>query len=308
MKRFCLFLPLVLAAAGLLLYPEISAQAARDALALCAQVIIPSLFPFFVLSSLIISTGGAEIFASLLGGSMPLLFGLSSAGASAFVLGLVGGYPVGARTVGELYARGTLARRHAERLLGFCNNAGPGFILGICGSAVFHSARVGVYLYLVHIAAALFSGMLLCRDLPRRGRAERNVPCAQKDAPFASLFSAAVQSALGGILNVCAFVVLFMVLLRLIASVLPASFAALPLYPLLLGCVEMTNGITLLSSSRIGFVFCAVLLGWGGLSVHAQTLSVLGDSDLSTRYYWRGKIMQAALSAPLAYLVSFLLF
>lgn len=308
MKRFCLFLLLALAAAGLLFYPEISAQAARDALALCAQVIVPSLFPFFVLSSLIISTGGAEIFAALLGGSMSLLFGLSSAGASAFALGLVGGYPVGARTVGELYARGALRHRDAERLLGFCNNAGPGFILGICGSAVFHSARVGVYLYLVHVAAALFSGMLLCRDLPRRGGAERNKPNRQRDVPFAPLFSAAVQSALSGILNVCAFVVLFMVLLQLISAVFPTSFAALPIYPLLPGCVEMTNGITLLSPSRTGFVFCAVLLGWGGLSVHAQTLSVLGDSDLSMRYYWCGKIMQAVLSAPLAYLVSFFLF
>lgn len=308
MKRLALLPLLALPLAGLLLSPDTSAQACRDALSLCAQTVIPSLFPFFVLSSLLVSGGGADVFSALLGGVMRPLFGLSGAGASALALGLLGGYPVGARTVTELYSAGTLEKKEAERLLGFCNNAGPGFILGICGGAVLHSSRAGLYLYLVHTASALFTGILLCRDLPRRGAIHRKAAQSTKSIPFASLFSAAVRGALAGILNVCAFVVLFLVLLRLLAATLPTAVSASPLYPLLLGFTELTNGVTALSPTRGGFICCAVLLAWGGLSVHAQTLSVLDGTSLSTRFYWRGKIMQAALSAPLACLVAFRVF
>ena len=308
MKHLVLLPLLLLTLVGLLLNPDVSAQACRDALTLCAQTVIPSLFPFFVLSSLLVSGGGGDAFSALLGGLMRPLFGLSGAGASALALGLLGGYPVGARTVAELYGAGTLEKSETERLLGFCNNAGPGFILGICGGAVLHSSRAGLYLYLVHAASALLTGILLCRNLPRFPAMRRKPVQRTNAAPFASLFSAAVRSALAGIGNVCAFVVLFLVLLRLLAAALPAAVSVSPLYPLLLGFVEMTNGVTALTGTRGGFVGCAVLLAWGGLSVHAQTLSVLDGTLLSTRFYWRGKIMQAALSAPLAWLVSFRLF
>ena len=308
MKRLVLLPLLALPLAGLLLSPDTSAQACRDALSLCAQTVIPSLFPFFVLSSLLVSGGGADAFSALLGGVMRPLFGLDGAGASALALGLIGGYPVGARTVAELYGTGTLEKKEAERLLGFCNNAGPGFILGICGGAVLHSSRAGLYLYLVHAAGAMLTGILFCRDLPRSCAMRRKPTQSASTAPFASLFSAAVRGALAGILNVCAFVVLFLVLLRLLAAALPAAVSASVLYPLLLGFVELTNGVTALSPTRGGFICCAVLLAWGGLSVHAQTLSVLDGTALSTRYYWRGKMMQAALSAPLAWLVSFRLY
>ena len=309
MKRLILFPLLALALAGLLLSPDTSAQACRDALSLCAQTVIPSLFPFFVLSSLLVSGGGADAFSALFGGMMRPLFGLGGAGASALTLGLLGGYPVGAQTVAGLYGAGTLGKKEAEHLLGFCNNAGPGFILGICGGAVLHSPRAGLYLYLVHAASALLTGIFLCRDLPRSHAMHHKPTQSQDAAPFASLFSSAVRGALAGVLNVCAFVVLFLVLLRLTTAALPAAAISSPAFcALLLGFVELTNGVTALSVTRSGFVCCAVLLAWGGLSVHAQTLSVLDGTSLSTRYYWRGKMMQAALSAPLAWLVSFRLF
>ena len=87
---------------ALLLLPEVSAQAAQDAMLLCAQTLIPSLFPFFVLSSLLIACGASELLSALLSLLMRPLFGLSGAGAAALALGLCGGYPVGARTAAEL--------------------------------------------------------------------------------------------------------------------------------------------------------------------------------------------------------------
>ena len=160
---------------SLLLFPDTGTQAAHDALVLCAQTVIPSLFPFFVLSSLLVQSDVPRLLSRAMAGVMYPLFGVSGAGASALILGLLGGYPVGARTVAELYGRGEIAREEAEQLLAFCNNSGPGFFLGVCGTAVFGSARAGMYLYLIHVGAALVTGVLLRRDLglPRRKAVSR---------------------------------------------------------------------------------------------------------------------------------------
>jgi nucleoside recognition membrane protein YjiH len=80
-------------------FPKESADAARTGVRLCLDLIIPSLFPFFVLSSLVISTGLAGLLACPLEKTMRLLFGVGSSGASLLVLGAVGGYPVGARAL-----------------------------------------------------------------------------------------------------------------------------------------------------------------------------------------------------------------
>ena len=284
---------------ALLLFPEEGSQAARDALSLCAQTVIPSLFPFFVISSLLISCGVGELLCALFAPLMRPLFSLSGAGAAALALGLCGGYPVGARTSAELVESGTLPREEGERLLIFCNNAGPGFLLGICGGAVFASPQAGAALYLIHTVSALLTGMLLCRRLPPLHACAG--PCARTSAQrLADALPAAVRGALAGILNVCAFVVFFTVLARLALHGLPTRFAVSLPCAGLLGFLELTSGVMALPNSRAGFLLCAGSLGWGGLSVHCQTLGVLGNSGLTAKYYLRGKAVQSLLSLLLA--------
>ena len=152
-------LPLALCA-GLLLQPDAAAQAAKNGLLLCGNLIVPALFPFFILSSLLISTGGAARFGRLLSGVMGIWFHQPGASASALVLGFLGGYPVGAKTVCTLYEEKLCDRTQAEHLLLFCNNAGPAFILGAAGSAVFHSAAIGFLLLAIQIFSALLVGVL----------------------------------------------------------------------------------------------------------------------------------------------------
>ncbi|MBE7002691.1 MAG: sporulation protein [Ruminococcaceae bacterium] len=298
-KNVLLGILLALFAAALLLFPADAAGAAREGLSLCLTSVLPSLFPFFVLSSLCVSSGAAEALARLLTPLMRPLFGVGGAGAGALALGLVGGYPVGARTAAELYRRGAVTKSEAERLLGFCSNAGPGFILGVCGS-VLQNQRAGAYLYLVHVASALLAGLLL-RVVPAGRAAERRAWTTPAAAKRAADFPAAVRESFAAVWSVCGFVVIFAVVLRLLTLALPEGAADAPWYPALLGFAELTNGALAVRPGRAGFVLCAALLGWGGLSVHAQTLSVLDGTGLSVRWYFPGKALHAALSALLAY-------
>ena len=96
------------------------------------------------------------------------LFGLSGAGASALLLGLTGGYPLGAAAVGDMTRDGLLTPEEAERVLPLCNNSGPAFLIGAAGTGVFHDRALGLQLYLTHILAALVLGVLLApREIGR---------------------------------------------------------------------------------------------------------------------------------------------
>ena len=106
---------------GLLVWFLADAGAVRDsvaeALALCARSVVPSLFPFLVASSALLALGFGELAAPWLAGLMEPLFRVPGAGSAALVLGLVGGYPIGAKTAADLYRENLVSREEAERLL-----------------------------------------------------------------------------------------------------------------------------------------------------------------------------------------------
>lgn len=280
----------------LLLCSADAAQAVRDALALCVQSVIPALFPFFVVSSLFIDLGCAAVLGRSLAPIMRRLFGVSGAGGTAFLLGIIGGYPVGGRTAGELYRSGQCEREECERLLAFCNNAGPSFILGIAGLGCFGSVRVGAWLYLIHVGAAVMVGLLFRSTSRQMGRPEKT-----ETPRWADALIEAVRGGAMSMVSICAFVVFFLVILRLFSRFTGIQHGAI------LGIVEMTNGILRLANDRRGFIWAAGLLGWGGLSVHCQTAAVLSGSGLSLKRYFIGKALQAAISMAAAWPVSLLL-
>ena len=290
MKKW-LTLPAVLAVGGLLLLrPQEAAQAVREGLALCAGTVIPSLFPFFVVVSLLLQLGLAETLQGLCGPFMGPLFRMRGVCALPLLAGLLGGYPAGARTAAELFQQGRLSRREAELLLGFSDNCGPALLLGYVGAGVLGDARAGAYLYLIHFLSALLAGMVLCRLCPGRDPALPGGRTAARGVPFPQALTAAGSGAVTATLNICAFVVLFRVLAALLPPVLPGAA---------LGVLEMVTGVSALSPGRAGFVWAGAIVGWGGLSVHCQALSAA--APLSFRWHWAGKALQAALSAAMAY-------
>ena len=175
----------------------------------------------------------------------------------------------------------------AERLLAFCNNAGPSFILGVVGVGCFRSLRTGVYLYLVHAFSAVLVGILFRKKAPVSGQKVR-YSAAFEPIPA---FVRAVGEAAEGMVRLCGFVVFFLVILALITDLTGLN------HPVLLGLVELTTGVTTLEGRPGDLVWAAALLGWGGLSVHGQTAAVLGDTGLGLGRYFLGKILQAIFSA-----------
>ena len=292
-------------------YPAQSTEAAREGLQLCANVILPSLFPFFVLSNLVVELGFARCLGRAAEGLMWPLFRVGGAGASALVLGFVGGYPVGARTAVRLYETGQLSKPEVQRLLTFCNNSGPAFILGVVGAGVFGSGRMGLLLYLVHAAASLCVGLIARFFGPRIPRPPRQDTPTIQTVRFSAAFTDSIKTAFSSVLNICAFVIFFAVILRLLslcgvmdAIVSLLSIPPLPFDPsaarqLLTGLMELSSGVTSLAggSAEQTLPLAAFMLGWAGLCVHCQVSSFLSDSGLSALPYLLGKTLHGLLSA-----------
>lgn len=290
-------LPLCLGLCGILAWFLADAQGVRQAvsaaLALCAASVIPAMFPFLVVSGLLISLGFGSALAPALAGLMERLFHLPGTAGSALLLGLAGGYPIGARTAAALYRSGQLTRDEAERLLTFCNNANPAFFLSVLGAGVFRSTRAGLYLWLIHVLSALLTGMLLSRGQAASRRRSVPTPPAAP-AAFSTLWVEAVGSALQGILSVCAFVVIFYVLTQPLMA-LPGLWGRLAV-----GLTELFSLTPLLSPDKTGFLLAAAFSGWGGLSVLCQTAAMLAGTGLPITACLRGKAVQGLLSALLA--------
>jgi sporulation integral membrane protein YlbJ len=312
---------------GFLSFPTQAADGAREGLALCLDIIVPSLFPFFVLSSLMIELGLADCLGRVLERVMRPVFNLPGVCGAAVALGFLGGYPVGARTAIALYERGLCNRLETERLLSFCNNSGPAFIFGAVGVGLFTSGRAGFLLYLAHAAASLTVGVLFRfyrygggasgGRAARRSAAPRTPPATRLPLAFVRSVSSSFQSVLG----ICAFVVFFAVAVRMLflLGILPAAARGLGrlLAPfglradtaeqLLTGLLEITSGLWRLqgSAASVGgrIALAAFLLGWAGLSVHCQVLSFIGESGLRTWTYLVGKALHACFSALYAHLM-----
>ncbi len=307
---------------SLLLFPKQSVSAAGDGVQLCLNVILPSLFPFFVLSTLCVDLGMIGALGKLMQPLMAPLFRVSGCCAGAFLLGIIGGYPVGARTAIALYESGQCSKDEAERLLSFCNNSGPAFILGVVGAGIFSSSKAGLWLYGAHVAASILVGILF--RFYGKGTITTSKPSVQttESRNLTVIFIEAVKNAFSATLNICAFVIFFTVVIRLLfltgvithlAMVLSTLLGSLGLRQdmaesLLSGAIEMTSGVWSLRdmAASLGSRMCmaAFILGWAGLSVHCQVLSFIGQSGLCTRTYFFGKLLHGFLSAGLIWILS----
>ena len=305
-----MLLVLLLAAAGLLLAPQAAASGALQGLRACAVRVIPALLPFFVVSRMLtalpLPTPGRR--ADRL---FRALFGVRAACLPALLTGLLGGYPAGAAAVTELYRAGALSKAEAERALCFCNNSGPGFFAGLIGAAVLGDVRRGLILYGLHALSALLTGLLLPGSAPpaalptglllpgsappaalRTVRREKTV--------LSSLLPEAVQGSCAALLQVSGLIVFFSSMLAVLraaglTALLPNRLAE----ALACGALELSSGILLLSGHGAEAA-CALLMGWGGLCVHFQAMSLWQTAGLRPHGYFSAKLLHGLLSAVLA--------
>lgn len=266
----------------LILDSRAAVQAAAEGLEACIRTVIPSLFPFFLLSGYLTGSLGSGI----LPGTVARIFHTPPNSGGILLAGLLGGYPVGAKLAAEGFRSGKLTKDQTDRLLMFCSQAGPSFLFGIA-AAQFNDMRSGWALWAIQLLSAWSVSQLV-------PKMEQSNPAA--DPAHSIRWSDAMQSSITAMASVCGWILIFSVVNRFLSRWLLWLFPAW-IQILICGLLELTNGCLMLSSLeniQLRFLLAAVMLNFGGLCVWMQTASVAHDLDMGR--YLLGKALQTGFS------------
>ena len=291
----------------LVIYSPLASRGAREGLALCGRVLIPSLYPFFVVGNVYAELGnqkGRE--KKHLGRVLYCLLRQPPAALGAILLGLLGGYPMGAKMAVGCMEKGALTRAQAQRLQLFCVNAGPAYLLGAVGAELLNSRRAGLLL-LVSLTSASLVMAFLSRFYQGAGSRIQDAgepPAPSLLTPAPSLLTpasypltpilSAVSRATAAIIGVCAWVILFSSLCALLRLLPHALWPAIPgLHALL----EVSGGAAAMARGGAALPALCAALGWGGLGVHCQILGDLRKTGLPLRIFFVSRLAHGAIAA-----------
>lgn len=318
---FCLF------TISLVLFSKQNLSATKNGLLLWANSVIPSLLPFFIATELLSHTNIVSKLGKLLNRWMKPIFNVPGAGAYAFIMGIISGYPIGAKIVTKFRQDGTCSKAECERLLAFTNNSGPLFIIGTVGIAMFGDTTTGILLFVTHLLASILVGILFrfwkWKDKEPTKSNHALIPTSYVHfSNLGEILATSITNAIHTVVMIGGFVILFSVILSILNSSGILNIAAnlfSPIFeifsieptfckPFLSGILELTNGVSQLSTIAVknistNIVLASLLLGFGGFSILLQVLSITSKTDLSIKPYLLGKVLHGVIACLLTYAV-----
>ncbi len=311
----------------LVLFSKQNLQATKLGLQLWANSIVPALLPFFIATELLGHTNIITKLGEFLNRFMRPIFNVPGIGAYAFIMGIISGYPIGAKIVTNFRNEGLCTKAEAERLVAFTNNSGPLFIIGTVGITMFGNTGIGILLFVTHLISCLLVGILFrfwkYHDTSKISTFVHKAS-TKNQIHFSNLgeiLADSIANAIHNIVMIGGFVILFSVIISILnhcgifnalTFLLAPFFKAFGLSPNFItpiasGICELTNGLGLTShiaqkSISTNLIICAFLLGFGGISILLQVFSITSKSDFSIKAYFLGKLLQGSIAAILTYL------
>ena len=319
-----LLLPVILTVftACLVIFSNTNLSAAKNGLVLWANSIVPSLFPFFVATELLSHTNFTYYLGKILNKFIKPIFNVRGEGSFAFIMGIISGYPIGAKIAANFRQNGICTKEECERLLSFTNNSGPLFIIGTVGITMFGNSTIGILLLVTHLLASITVGFIFrfWKYNVNSQVIRNNSYINSKDnitlSNLGGIIGTSITSSINTILLIGGFVVLFSVIISILqTSQLLDVFANClnPIFNLLhipekfstgfiSGILELTNGLNIIcnipeKNLSINIIMASFLLGLGGISIFLQVWSTIAKTDLSIKPYILGKLLHACISA-----------
>ena len=307
----CLVLLLLFSLALMFRRADVVVNCMRQGLALCARAVVPSLFPFMVLSEILVCSGAGEWMTAPIAKPLRKLLGVSRTGCCAVVLGLLCGFPVGARCAVLGYEKGTIKKEECQRVLACSSIPSSAFLISTVGATLWQNLNFGIFLYVSAILSALFCGFLLyVSQKKRKKETEENSSLSPVKIHFdAGMLPSAVRNATVNTILICAYVVFFSTLTGTVELVLGRFAANEITHTILASFLELSGGVSAaasLSDHTLATLLTGFSVGWSGLSIHCQMLSLCDRHDLSLRPYFASKLLQALTCSAMIFLFSIL--
>jgi len=316
---FCLLV------ASIVIYPNEAFSSAKDGLMLWLNIVFPSLLPFFICVEIMIGLGIVSFFGASFRPLFRPVFKVPGEGSFNFFMSIASGYPVGSRITAKLRQEKLCTRIEGQRLLSLCSTSGPLFIIGAVATGIMNNPALGLLLAAAHYLSALTVGFFMRfygNEKPYGGGSLYSNPVAEmlnyrkKDGrPIGLLIGDAVKNGINLILMIGGFIILFSVITRmlkisgilgflalLLSKAIPIeAFTADIAASLLVGFLEVTNGAKECAALQVPLIYKVVMtsfmIGFGGLSVNAQVMSIISETDLRFDIYFLFKLLQGFAAA-----------
>lgn len=266
-KDVFMLLVLLLSAGILIIFSADAKAGASQGLALAQNTIIPSLIPLLILFFIIMKTGAKDVLSKTFGFISVYIFNLPQVTFPAIFFGLTGGYPTGALLTNELYIKGEIDEKQAQRLMRFNFCGGCGFIITALGTATLNNTRAGTILFLSNLLSAILIGFLLSFT---DKRIKKEYYSYTESTGFGDALISSTENAVNSVLNMTAYIILF----SAISNIFTIPQIISPF-------IEITNGLC--SGSKYPLTQLSAYLAFGGLCIHCQLLPIL--SNIKMKYY-----------------------
>ncbi len=276
--------------------------------------VFPSLFPFFVLSELLINYGFIDFLSELFKNIMNKYFNLP--GSSSFILigSLISGFPSSAKYIKELYDKKEISKNDANYLLTFNHFSNPLFIIGTIGNILLKNKKIAIVILICHI----FTNFIIALIFKPKNKtyirvnktsikkAFNKMHCNRinKNKSFASILSNSIFNTINTLILILGIIITFLIITNLLTNTfnLPEL-----LKTFISGILEMTSGIKYTSLLNYSLIIKASLItffiSFGGLSVHFQIMSIISDTDIKYKYFFIARIFHSIISSCLVFLI-----
>ncbi|WP_010631046.1 sporulation integral membrane protein YlbJ [Sporolactobacillus vineae] len=317
-------------------YPTTAVRASAEGLQIWWDKVFPALFPFFVLSELMIGFGVVTFTGVLMEPLMRPVFRVPGIGGFVFMMGLFSGFPAGARMTAKLYKEQKLTKNEAERLSSFTNFSNPLFLFSVMAVQFFHQATLGILFALSHYIGNIGVGIAMRaykkksdgRTDPARTHSvftnaldRMHQDRVNRYQPLGKMLGDAVIASVQTLLAIGGFIALFSMTYRLLVQagiinifvdVLISLFHILGIAPsigpaAMPGIFELTIGTHGVGSAMAPLeervITAAALLGFCGFSIQAQAISILSQAGLSARPFMLGRMLHSIFSGIAAWIL-----
>ena len=323
---------------AMIVQPQIVYEGSVKGLKTWFEIVLPSLLPFFIASELLMAFGVVHFMGVLLEPIMRPLFNLPGSGSFVLAIGFTSGFPIGAMVTAKLRQQRLCTRIEAERLICFTNNSSPLFMLVAVAVGMFDNPELGLIIAGAHYLASLTLGIFLryygkkdkeaigptysTENILKRAIRQMLNILSRENRPVGRIISDVVKNSVTNLLTIGGFIILFAVLIGIFTNTgvihLMSQFLGIILIPLGMapellqslgsGFWEMTLGTKSASEATVPLlqklIAVAIILGWGGLSVHAQVAGMIADTDIRILPFVISRLAHACIAAFYTYILA----
>lgn len=262
----------------------------KSGIALSMNVVIPSMFIFMIFSNIVINSPLKYIISKPFSLISRRLLKLSDNEMSILLLSLLGGYPIGARLLAGEVSKKQISSDKASKMLAFCVNGSPAFLINGIGLNLLSSKTAGLYLYIAQVISTLLIAFIMSffykKDDIRFDKADDSNDCKS----LSGLIVMSVRDAISSMAIICGFTVAFCALMPII-GLATASFQELSV--LIKGLLEVTAGCAEICflPENLQIIFASIFISFGGICVQMQLRAILqldkshGNSSLSMKWF-----------------------